>query len=220
MNRESSFFEFLSYRGDEIIRLLIEHMQITGLAVLLAILVGVPTGIFITRKEKSANLIIGIANIFQTLPSLALFGLIIPFLGIGATPSVFVLFLYALLPIIKNTYIGINSVDSSAIEAGRGMGMKSSQILTMVELPLALPVIMGGIRISTVINIGTATIASLIGAGGLGDLIFKGISMNDSYLTLAGAVPTSLLAIGVDSILGMIENALVPKGLAKTQRDN
>lgn len=220
MNRESSFFEFLSYRGDEIIRLLIEHMQITGLAVLLAILVGVPTGIFITRKEKSANLIIGIANIFQTLPSLALFGLIIPFLGIGVTPSVFVLFLYALLPIIKNTYIGINSVDSSAIEAGRGMGMKSSQILTMVELPLALPVIMGGIRISTVINIGTATIASLIGAGGLGDLIFKGISMNDSYLTLAGAVPTSLLAIGVDSILGMIENALVPKGLAKTQRDN
>ena len=140
-------------------------------------------------------------------------------MGIGITPSIFVLFLYALLPIIKNTYIGINSVDPSIIEVGKGMGMKSSQILRMVELPLALPMIMGGIRISTVINIGTATIASLIGAGGLGDLIFKGISMNDSYLTLAGAIPTSLLAIGADTLLGMIENALVPKGIAKVQRD-
>lgn len=219
LNSQTNFFEFLSYRADEIIRLLFEHIQITGFAVLLAILIGVPIGIFITRKEKCANIIIGIANIFQTLPSLALFGLIIPFLGIGITPSIFVLFLYALLPIIKNTYIGINSVDPSIIEAGKGMGMKSSQILRMVELPLALPMIMGGIRISTVINIGTATIASLIGAGGLGDLIFKGISMNDSYLTLAGAIPTSLLAIGADALLGMIENALVPKGIVKVQRD-
>lgn len=219
MNPKISFFEFLLSRGDEIIRLLLEHIQITGLAVLLAILVGVPIGIYITRNEKSANLILAIANIFQTLPSLALFGLIIPFLGIGIVPSVFVLFLYALLPIIKNTYIGIHSVDSSSIEAGRGMGMTSYQILKMVELPLALPVIMGGIRISTVINIGTATIASLIGAGGLGDLIFKGISMNNTYLTLAGAIPTSLLAIAADSILGMIENTFIPKGLAQAKRD-
>jgi osmoprotectant transport system permease protein len=139
--------------------------------------------------------------------------LIIPILGIGLVPSVFVLFLYALLPIIKNTYIGINSVDPASIEAGRGMGMKKSQILTMVEIPLALPVIMGGIRISTVINIGTATIAALIGAGGLGDFIFKGISMNSNNMILTGAVPTALLAIGVDFILGKIEKALIPKGI-------
>lgn len=191
------------------------HMQITLIAVGLAVLIGVPIGIIITKNKKIANIILSIANVFQTLPSLALFGLIIPLLGIGLTPSIFVLFLYALLPIIKNTYIGIESVDPSAIEAGRGMGMKKIQILTMVEVPLALPVIMGGIRISTVINIGTATIAALIGAGGLGDFIFRGISMNNNNMILTGAVPTALLAITVDYILGKVELALTPKGIKK-----
>lgn len=208
-----SFLQFLKYRGPEIFKLTGEHMKITGVAVFLAILVGVPLGIYITKNKKVTNVILSTANIFQTLPSLALFGLIIPIMGIGFKPAIFVLFLYALLPIIKNTYIGINSIEPSIIEAGRGMGMTKTQILTMVEIPLALPIIMGGIRISTVINIGTATIAALIGAGGLGDLIFKGISMGNNHLILAGAIPTALLAISVDFILGIVEKKLTPQGL-------
>jgi len=207
------FLQFLEYRGPEIFKLTGEHMKITGVAVFLAILVGVPLGIYITKNRKVTNVILSTANVFQTLPSLALFGLIIPIMGIGFKPAIFVLFLYALLPIIKNTYIGINSIDPSIIEAGRGMGMTKTQILTMVEIPLALPIIMGGIRISTVINIGTATIAALIGAGGLGDFIFKGISMGNNHLILAGAIPTALLAISVDFILGLVEKKLTPQGV-------
>lgn len=208
-----NFFNFFIYRIDEVINALGKHMQITLLSVGLAILVGVPIGILISKNKRIANIVMNIANIFQTLPSLALFGLIIPILGIGIKPAVVVLFLYALLPIIKNTYIGINSVDTASIEAGRGMGMTRRQILTMVEIPLALPIIMGGIRVSTVINIGTATIAALIGAGGLGDFIFKGISMNSNNMILTGAIPTALLAISVDFLLAYFEKRLVPKGI-------
>ncbi|WP_319369923.1 ABC transporter permease [uncultured Ilyobacter sp.] len=208
-----SFLEFLKYRSSDIFKLTGQHIRITGIAVLLAVLVGVPLGIYITKNKKVSNAVLNLANIFQTLPSLALFGLIIPIMGIGFKPAIFVLFLYALLPIIKNTYIGINSIEPSIIEAGRGMGMTKAQILTMVEIPLALPIIMGGIRISTVINIGTATIAALIGAGGLGDFIFKGISMSNNNMILAGAVPTALLAISVDFLLGIVENKLTPIGV-------
>jgi len=207
------FLEFLSYRLGEIGTLTLQHIQITGMSITFAILFGVPVGIFMTRKRNMADFVLGVANIFQTLPSLALFGLIIPFMGIGYKPSVFVLFLYALLPIIKNTYLGIISVDPAVIDAGKGMGMTDFQILKMVEIPLSLPVIMGGVRISTVINIGTATIAALIGAGGLGDFIFKGISMNNTNMILAGAIPTAILAISVDHLLGKLENKLVPKGI-------
>lgn len=193
----------------EIFQKLIEHMQITLIAVFFAIVVGVPLGIIVSRSEKFGNGILAVANIFQTIPSLALFGFIIPLPligGIGYRPAVIVLFLYALLPIIKNTYIGIKSVDDSIVESAKGMGMTSAQILFMVSLPLAFPVIMGGIRVATVINIGTATIASLIGAGGLGDFIFRGISMSDNAIILAGAIPTTILALFIDYILGMIEN--------------
>lgn len=208
-----AFLEFLSYRIEDIGKLTLEHLQITAMSISFAIIIGVPIGIFITRRRNLADLILGFANVFQTLPSLALFGLIIPFLGIGYKPSVFVLFLYALLPIIKNTYLGITGVDPAVIDAGKGMGMTDFQILRMIEVPLSLPVIMGGIRISTVINIGTATLAALIGAGGLGDLIFKGISLNNSNMILAGAIPTALLALMVDTLLGKVEQRLVPKGL-------
>ncbi len=208
-----AFLEFLSYRIEDIGKLTLEHLQITAMSISFAIIIGVPIGIFITRRRSLADLVLGFANVFQTLPSLALFGLIIPFLGIGYKPSVFVLFLYALLPIIKNTYLGITGVDPAVIDAGKGMGMTDFQILRMIEVPLSLPVIMGGIRISTVINIGTATLAALIGAGGLGDLIFKGISLNNSNMILAGAIPTALLALMVDTLLGKVEQRLVPKGL-------
>jgi len=216
---EVNFFQFIASRSEEIFGLTVQHIQITGLAVILAIVLGVPVGILISKNKKLRSPILGIANIFQTIPSLALFGLIIPLLGIGYVPSVFVLFLYALLPIIKNTFIGINSVDEAIIDAGRGMGMTSKQILTKVEIPLALPVIMGGIRISTVINIGTATIAALIGAGGLGELIFKGISMASNNMVLAGAIPTALLAIFTDKVLGIFETKLTPQGIT-SQKDN
>jgi osmoprotectant transport system permease protein len=209
----SEFLQFLSYRIGDIGKLGLQHLQITAMSISFAVLIGVPIGILITRKKSIADLILGFANVFQTLPSLALFGLIIPILGIGYKPSVFVLFLYALLPIIKNTYLGITGVDPAVIDAGKGMGMTDFQILRMVEVPLSLPVIMGGIRISTVINIGTATLAALIGAGGLGDLIFKGISLNNSNMILAGAIPTALLALTVDALLGRLEQKLVPRGL-------
>ncbi len=209
-----NFFEYIIMQKAEIFTLTLQHLEITGMSVLMAVVIGVPAGIMITRFKKSAGIVLGIANIFQTLPSLALFGLIIPIMGIGYTPSVFVLFLYALLPIIKNTYLGIDSVDPAVIDAGKGMGMTDGQILGTIEIPLSLPVIMGGVRISTVINIGTATIAALIGAGGLGDLIFKGISMNNTNMILAGAIPTALLAIGADYLLGWMERRLTPTGVS------
>lgn len=209
--------QFMVSHSDDIFAALIQHMKITGIAVGFAVLIGVPIGIWISKKQNIAGFVLGVANIMQTIPSLALFGLIIPIMGIGFKPSVFVLLLYALMPIIKNTYIGITTVDSSVIEAGRGMGMTRMQILKIIEVPLALPMIMGGIRISTVINIGTATIAALIGAGGLGDFIFRGISMADNQMILSGAIPTALLALFMDTLLNFVEKRITPKGLKGEQ---
>jgi osmoprotectant transport system permease protein len=204
---------FMVAHADDILSALIQHMKITGIAVAFAILIGVPIGIWISKKQNIAGFVLGVANIMQTIPSLALFGLIIPIMGIGFKPSVFVLLLYALMPIIKNTYIGITTVDPAVIEAGRGMGMTRMQILKMIEVPLSLPMIMGGIRISTVINIGTATIAALIGAGGLGTFIFQGISMADNMMVLSGAIPTALLALFMDALLNFVELKLTPTAL-------
>jgi osmoprotectant transport system permease protein len=201
--------QYMIQNFDLVLAKLVEHMQITLTAVLLAIVIGVPLGVIATRYKNLGNGILGVANVFQTIPSLALFGFIIPIPligGIGYRPAVVVLFLYALLPIIKNTYIGIRQVDPSVIESAKGMGMTSGQILFMISLPLSFPVIMGGIRVATVINIGTATIAALIGAGGLGDFIFRGISNDNINITLAGAIPTTVLALIIDYLLGIIEN--------------
>ena len=197
---------------NNIIRLTIEHLQITGISIITAIAIGVPLGIIVTRYKRLANSILATANIFQTIPSIAFFGLLIPFLGIGKETAILVLFLYALLPIIKNTYTGINEVSPSMIDAGRGMGMTNFQILRMVELPQSLAVIMAGVRIATVINIGSATIAAYIGAGGLGELIFKGIQMYRNDMILVGAVLAALLAVIADKLLGYVELKLTPKG--------
>ena len=210
--------DYMIENWGEVFEKLLEHMQITLFAVFLAILIGVPLGIIVSRYKRVGNGILAVANIFQTIPSLALFGFIIPLPligGIGYRPAIVVLFLYALLPIIKNTYIGIKSVDDSIIESAKGMGMTRSQILFMVTLPIAFPVIMGGIRVATVINIGTATIASLIGAGGLGDFIFRGISMSDNSIILAGAIPTTILALLVDFLLGLVEKGASASFFAK-----
>jgi osmoprotectant transport system permease protein len=194
-----------------------EHISLAGTGVLLACLVGIPIGFLITNNKKTAKIVINIANIIQTIPSLALFAFAMPLFGIGSRPAIFALFLNALLPIIKNTLIGIRNVDPAIIEAARGMGMSKFQIMFKVEVPLAISVIMGGVRIATVTGIGIATIAALIGAGGLGQLIYQGISMMNFEMILAGAISSALLALLADFILGIVENKLTSKGIIRQE---
>ncbi|WP_213951820.1 MULTISPECIES: ABC transporter permease [Tepidanaerobacter] len=205
---------------DRIFELLLQHLTLTGTAILAAIAIGVPIGIAITRYKYLASPILAISSIFQTIPSIAFFGLLIPFLGIGRKTAILVLFLYALLPIVKNTYTGIKEVSPFMIEAGRGMGMTDFQILRMVELPQSLPVIMAGIRVATVINIGTTTIAAYIGAGGLGELIFTGIQIYRNDMILAGAIPAAILAILADQLLGYVEYRLTPRSIRKAKKSS
>ena len=192
----------------------LEHVFIAGVSVLIACLIGIPVGFMITNNKKVSDIVVNIANIIQTIPSLALFAFSMPLFGIGAKPAIFALCLYALLPIIKNTLIGIHNVDPAIIEAARGMGMSKSQIMFKVEVPLAIAVIMGGVRIATVTAIGITTIAALIGAGGLGQLIYQGISMMNYQMIFTGAISSALLALLVDYILGLIEKKLTSEGIA------
>lgn len=190
-----------------------QHLKLTIFSLFLATIIAVPLGIFLTRHKKWADIVIGITSVFQTIPSLALLGFLIPFYGIGFTPAVIALTIYGLLPILRNTYTGILGVDSGAREAGRGMGMTSFQILYMVEIPLAMKIIMAGIRTATVLNIGVATLAALVGAGGFGDLIFRGISSVNNGLIIAGALPAAALAVIFDFILKYFEQKVTPRGL-------
>lgn len=208
-----SLSEFLSRYAGEILRLTQQHIALVGIATSLAVLIGVPLGIVIRRHPFWSKLVLGLANVIQTVPSLALFGFLIPLPligGIGQRTAIVALVLYALLPIIRNTYTGLAGVDRAVREAGRGMGMTDRQLLFQVELPLALHVILAGVRLATVISVGVATIAAFIGAGGLGDLIFRGISTVNNQLILAGAIPAALLALLVDMVLGWIEHHLKP----------
>jgi len=200
--------EFLSFcleKREVLFFATLRHIEVSAIAVLISVLVAVPLGILITRYRKLAHLVVNSANVGQTIPSLAILGLVIPVLGIGLKPAVFALVIRGVLPILNNTHSGIVSVDRSIIEAGRGMGMKNREILTLVEMPLAFPVIMAGIRTAAVLSISVAALAALIGAGGLGDLIFQGIVMADRNLLLAGSIPTALLAVGTDLGLGWME---------------
>ncbi|MEH2281661.1 MAG: ABC transporter permease [Nostoc sp.] len=206
---------FLVKYAPEILQHTLEHLFLVGIAITIAILVGIPLGILITRKTYLRQPILGIANILQTIPSLALFGLLIPVPiigGIGAVPAIVALTVYSLLPIIRNTYTGITSVDPAIREAGRGMGMTDRQLLLQVEIPLAMGVILAGVRVATVIAIGIATIAAAIGAGGLGVFIFRGISVVNDQLILAGAVPAAVIALLADFAIGWLENKLKIKG--------
>lgn len=207
-------FEFFSSRSEEILQLTYEHLVLVGTSSLFATLVGVPLGVLITRKASLRKAVLGFSNVMQTIPSLALFGFLLPlpFLGgIGARTAIVALILYALLPIIRNTYTGIMSVDPAVIEAGRGMGMTDRQLLFIVELPLSMSVILAGIRTATVISVGIATIAAVIGAGGLGVFIFRGVSMVNNHLILAGAIPAALLALAADLLLGRLEKLLAAR---------
>lgn len=202
---------FLFKYASEIILRSGEHLILVAIAMIVSISIGIPLGIFITRQPKLAPPILGLANAIQTIPSLAIFGFLIsvPFLGgIGKNPAIFALTLYALLPIIRNTYIGINSINPAIREAGIGMGMTDQQLLFQVEIPLALPVILAGVRLATVISVGIATIAAAIGGGGLGVFIFRGISTVNNELILAGAAPAALIALGADFGLELLEKQL------------
>jgi osmoprotectant transport system permease protein len=210
------FFQYMAKNWSVILDKTGEHVGLAFSAVGLACLVGIPVGLLITRNKKLSNGVIGVANVLQTIPSLAMFAIVLPLLGIGTRNATFTLFLYALLPIIKNTYIGIKNVDPSIIEAARGMGMSRFQILYKVEMPLAVAVIMGGVRIATVTGIGIATIGTLIGAGGLGTLIYQGIGMVNYPMMFAGVIPAALLALLTDFVLGWFEKLLTSKGIATT----
>ena len=205
----------LSHPG-EVLQLTGEHLYLVLVSTIVAADLGVPAGIFLTRRPKWSRWVLGAANVVQTIPSLALFGFLIPlpfFGGIGERTAIVALILYALLPIILNTHTGIVGVDPAIREAGRGMGMTDWQLLIQVELPLAMGVIMAGLRVATVISVGVATIAAAIGAGGLGTYIFRGVSMVDNQLILAGAIPAAILALLADFLLGLAERWLSPKGL-------
>ncbi|RZL02556.1 MAG: ABC transporter permease, partial [Pedobacter sp.] len=183
--------------------LLWEHITLTILATSLSIIIGLPLGLLISKYDFLSSPILSIAGVIQTFPSLAILGFMIPIFGIGKAPAIAALFLYGLLPIIRNTYTGISSIDPSLKEAGKGMGMTPLQIMFMLELPLSVKIIMAGIRTAMVINIGTATLAAFIGAGGLGELIVTGLSLNDNSTILWGAIPAALLALVVDFLLAV-----------------
>ncbi|MFL9650915.1 MAG: ABC transporter permease/substrate-binding protein [Exiguobacterium chiriqhucha] len=207
--------ETFQNRRGELVEALIEHLQLSVVSLLIAVLIAVPLGIWLTRRKKVAETAIGVTAIIQTIPSLALLGLMIPLVGIGALPATIALVLYALLPILRNTFTGLNEVDKSLIEAARACGMKPNQSLMKVELPLALPVIMAGIRTAMVLIVGTATLAALVGAGGLGTLILLGINRNDNYLILLGAIPAAILALLFDFLLRQMEGATATRNKTK-----
>lgn len=206
-------FQFIAHNRSEVVELTLEHLWMVAASTFLAVLIGIPLGILITRWPRLNKPVLGSANILQTIPSLALFGFLLPVPWIGARAerlAILALTLYALLPLIRNTYAGIKGVDASVLEAGRGMGMTARQLLFQVELPLALGVIIAGVRVATVISVGLATIAAAIGAGGLGEFIFRGLSMVNNQLILAGAIPAALLALLADVSLGWLEKRLSP----------
>ena len=208
----------MSRYGREILLRTGEHLILVAISIAIAIAIGIPLGILITRKPKLAKPILGFANAIQTIPSLAIFGFLIsvPFLGgIGKVPAIVALTFYALLPLIRNTYTGITSVDPAIREAGRGMGMTDRQLLLQVDIPLALGIILAGVRLATVICVGIATIAAAIGGGGLGVFIFRGISTVNNQLILAGAIPAASIALGADFALGWLEKRLKNRGKSK-----
>lgn len=202
---QQTLWQFMHEQSDKLFAQTLQHVGLTFISLLFAIAIGLPLGILIARKRKLSGTVLGIAGVLQTVPSIALLGFMIPVLGIGAKPAIVALLIYALLPIIRNTYTGIIGIDQHVKEAARAMGMSKSQILLKVELPLAMPVILAGIRTATVINVGVATLASFIAAGGLGEFIFGGISLNNTNMILAGAIPAALLAIILDALLSLVQ---------------
>ncbi|MGX7199399.1 ABC transporter permease [Enterococcus nangangensis] len=208
---------FFNEYGSEILTKTAQHLYLSALALALGILIAVPLGILLTRTPKIANIVLAITSALQTVPSLALLALMIPFFGVGKLPAILALFVYSLLPILRNTYIGMKGVDPNYRDVAKGMGMTNFESIRLVELPLAMPTIMAGIRLATVYVIAWATLASYIGAGGLGDLIFSGLNNYQPPLIFAGTIPVTLLALLADFLLGRLENKLVPKEVREVE---
>jgi osmoprotectant transport system permease protein len=207
-------FRFMLQNHEQVLGLMLEHLWLVGVSTLFAALIGVPLGILIAHRPRLNKPVLASANIIQTIPSLALFGFLLPVPWLGERAdrlAILALTLYALLPIIRNTYTGIREVDPAVVEAGRGMGLTEWQLLFQVELPLAISVILSGVRVAVVISVGLATIAAAIGAGGLGELIFRGLAMVDDKVILAGAIPAAVLALAADVGVGRLESRLRPQ---------
>ena len=208
-----TFLLFLQKNQADILRSLSRHLELVVLSVLAGMVISIPLGIFLTRHRRLSGPVLALSGIIQTIPGLVMLGFALLLFGIGMVPALVVLSLYAILPILRNTYTGIAQVEPRYLEAGRGIGMTGRQLLFQVELPLALPAIISGIRISTVYIISWATLAGLIGAGGLGDLIWTGLSTYNTQYILAGALPSALLALLASSLIGFVERLLTPRGL-------
>jgi osmoprotectant transport system permease protein len=209
-----TLWQFLLQNRTQVVDLTLEHLWLAGISTLLAAIIGIPLGILISRWPVLNKPVLGSANIVQTVPSLALFGFLLPAPWIGERADrlvILALTLYALLPLIQNTYTGIRGVDRAVVEAGRGMGMTNAQLLWQVELPLSLGVIIAGLRVAMVLSVGLATIAAAIGAGGLGEFIFRGLAMVNNTVILAGAIPAALLALTADLGLGWLAKSLGAK---------
>ena len=207
-------FQFMVQNHDQVLELTLEHLWLVGISTLLAVLIDIPLGIVIAHWPVLNKPVLAGANIIQTIPSLALFGFLLPLPWLGERAdrlAILALTLYALLPLIRNTFTGIRGVDPAVVEAGRGMGLTDRQLLFQVELPLAVSVILSGVRVAVVISVGLATIAAAIGAGGLGEFIFRGLAMVNNQLILAGAIPAAALALFADTSLGWLENRLRPR---------
>jgi osmoprotectant transport system permease protein len=212
---EGTLLAYLWNRRARLLQLTLRHLLLVGWSLGIGILVAVPLGLLLERTRRAAEGVIRGVGLLQTIPSIALLAFMIPFLGIGVLPAVVALLLYSLFPIVRNTYTGVRDADAEAVSAARALGMTDRQLLTRVRLPLAAPVIMAGIRTAAVINVGTATLAAFIGAGGLGDPIVAGLALSDTTMVLSGAIPAALLALVVDGALALVEKAVTPGGVSE-----
>lgn len=205
--------DFIEQYGGQLISKTVEHFYISIIALLIAIVVAVPLGILLSKMKRTSNIVLTIAGVLQTIPTLAVLAVMIPIFGVGKLPAIVALFIYVLLPILNNTVLGVQNIDDNVKEAGTSMGMTRFQLMKDVELPLALPLILGGIRLSSVYVISWATLASYVGAGGLGDFVFNGLNLYDPLMIISAAVLVTALALFVDFLLSIVERWAVPKGL-------
>ncbi|KRG08265.1 ABC transporter permease [Staphylococcus sp. NAM3COL9] len=205
--------DFIEQYGGQLMSKTAEHFYISMIALLIAIVVAVPLGIILSKMKRTSNIVLTIAGVLQTIPTLAVLAIMIPIFGVGKLPAIVALFIYVLLPILNNTVLGVKNIDNNIKEAGTSMGMTKLQLMKDIELPLALPLILGGIRLSSVYVISWATLASYVGAGGLGDFVFNGLNLYDPLMIVSAAILVTILALIVDVLLSIVEKWAVPKGL-------
>lgn len=204
---------FIAQHGSELLEKTWQQIYISAISLFLGIIVAVPISVILLKFPKTAKVVIALASMLQTIPALALLAMMIPFFGVGRVPAIIALFLYSLMPIMRNTYVGLTDVNPDTIDSARGLGMTKMQLILKVDIPLAMPVIMSGTRLSAIYVIAWATLASYIGAGGLGDFIFNGLSLYQPDLIFGGTIPVIILALLADYLLGQLEKKLSPKGI-------